>query len=643
MRVFRLPLVWLLVICCHGPALAREAVSFPASGVEVVDTFVRPDLGGIAWVVRSTDGDRLFIDGEEAAHETSIDQIHLSRGGEAVYWAASGDRQFVVYRGEKGPAFDSIYVPDLEVLAALANPEPAEWCFLGGTRVAFGARDRHGEWTALLRFPAAVQNQERRPLPLTRAVYDSADPASRGHRPLRYRLLRDKVPVYIGLRGREECLVIGRKIEACGKQVALLAVASDLGQIAFGMMTPDGLELHSRFGRIGPTANVDWVSFSPDGKHLACVVRQEQGQVLSVDGVSGSASGLVASALWLPDNRLLALVHGAAGSQVVVDGAAILEKKLIERLLISPTGDVFAIGKDDAGPFVDPLGQPGRFSSIWGEGFLSGGLFYGLLRLPDGKSSMLSGAHQSPSFSAISRISPAADGKHVVAVGASVDGDAVLLDGELWQALSGRVEKFTWCGGEKLQVLVRGADHECLVATGAIETCCPRFVATGCDASGRPTAVCLNESRYVASLNGTPVGEPFEDVPLHLVYQDSATGRLEFAGRLGELWTLFSGGKAQHAEGKPLQVHPGIDGAWFLVQGSAGFRWVGGSGATEWFDTISAPLMAGGHMFFKARRKGLEAWTDSGRTYGWHEAILSTIHVVDGGGSSGPSTKAASI
>ena len=632
MRRLLLLLAGLVVVSWQGTGRAREKISFPAAGVEVVDTSVGSNASGIAWVTRSADGDRLFVDGELAAHEKAIDQIHVTAGGEVVYWATDGERQVVVYRGEEGPAFEFIYIPDLELLAALATPGTTEWSFLGGTRVAFAARDRNDEWTALLRFPAAVQNQEKRPLPVTRGHLDGADPASRSHRPLRYRLLRDKVPIYIGQRGREECLVIGRKIEACGKQVALLAVAGDLGQAAFGIMTPDGLELHSRFGTVGPTSNVDWVSFSPDGQHLACVIREKQGQALYVDGVSRSLHELVSSALWLPDNRLLALVHGVAGSQVLVDGSTVLEKKLIERLLVSPQGEVFAIGKDDAGPFIDPLGQPGQFTSIWGEGFLTGGSLYGLLRLPDGKVSLLGGTRQSEPYSAVSRVSPAPDGKQLAAVGASVDGDAVILDGELWQAMSGRVARFAWCGGEKLQVLVRTGDQECLMAAGVGAECCPRFVATGCDATGRPTAVCLKESRYVASLNGAPVGEPFEDVPLHLVFQEAVTGGLEFAGRVGDVWTLFFNGQAQSAAGKPLQVHPGIGGAWFLVQGSAGYRWVGGTSATEWFDAISAPLELRGHTLFKARRNGREAWVDGQRTYGWHDAILSTLYLVDGGG-----------
>ncbi len=632
MRILITALALLFSVLNGSGAESREIASLPANGVEVVDTYVGPKVGSIAWIVSFEDGTRLFVDGAEIAHEEQIEQVHVSDGGEATYWASSGDQQVVVYRGAEGPEFEDIYVPDLEVLAGLSTPESNEYSFLGGTRVAFGARDRSGEWTALLRFPAAWQNQEKRPLPVTRVHYGSPDPASRTHRPLRYRLLRGKVPVYIGRRDREECVVIGRKIAACGKQVSLLAVAPDLSQAAFGIMTPQGIEFYSSFGMVGPTSNLDWVSFSPNGDHLACVVRREAQQVLYVDGVQRSVHDVVAAAVWLPDNRLLTLTHGATGSQVSVDGQLLLEKQLIERLYVSPDARVLAVGKDGDGPFLDPVGRPGGFSSIWGEGFLSSGLFYGLLRLPDGKVSLLRDDQMTLPFSAISRVSLAPDGTHLVAVGASVDGDAVLLDGDSWQSVPGRVERFAWCGGSKLQVMVRGADLECLMAKEVAQHCCPRFVATGCDAAGRPTAVCLEESRYVATLAGERVGEPFEDVPLHLVFQDLATGELDFAGRKGESWSLVFSGRATEAQGKPLQVHPGAGGAWYLVQGESGFRWATAEGKTEWFDAVSSPMSYNGHSLFRARRDGREAWADGGRIFGWHDAILSTLYTVDGGG-----------
>jgi hypothetical protein len=632
MRTLLFPMALLAAALVGGVGQAREIVSYPSKGVEVTDTFVGPMVGSIAWVLQTPDGARLYVDGEELAQEEDIDQIHLTSSGAATYWASNGEHQVVVYRGEKGPEFNDIHVPDLEVLAGLATPEPTEYSFLGGTRVAFAARDRNGQWTALLRFPAAWQNQEKRPLPVTRLHYETPDPTSRTHRPLRYRLLRGKVPIYIGSREREECLVIGRQIAACGKQVSMMAVAPDLSQAAFGILTPQGIEFHSAFGVIGPTSNVDWVSFSPDGNHLASIVRQGAQQALIVDGIQRSVHEAAAAAVWLPDNRLLTLEHNEAGSQIAVDGQPLLEKKLIERLFVSPDGRVLAVGKDDEGPFLDPLGRPGEFTSIWGEGFLSSGTFFGLLRLPGGKVSLLNGKEMTAPFSGISRVSPAPDGKHLVAVGASVEGDAVLLDGEPWEALSGRVERFAWCGGDKLQVMVRGAEFECLLSAGVEQECCPRFVATGCDAAGRPAAVCLKESRYIATLAGGPVAVPFEDVPLHLVFQDLATGALDFAGRVGDEWTLVFSGQTTPAAGKPIQAHPGPGGASFMVQGSEGFRWVSAQGATEWFDAVSSPMDHNGHSFFRARRKGQEAWADIQGTYGWHDAILSTLYTVDGGG-----------
>jgi hypothetical protein len=632
MRILLLPMALLTASLLGGVGQAREIVSYPSAGVEVTDTYVGPMVGSIAWVLKTADGAHLYVDGEERAQERDIDQIHVASSGDATYWASTGEQQVVVYRGKKGPEFDHIHMPNLEVLAGLATPEPAEYSFLGGTRVAFAARARDGQWTALLRFPAAWQNQEKRPLPVTRVHYESPDPASRTYRPLHYGLLRGKIPIYIGRRGREECLVIGRTIAACGKQVSMLSVAPDLNQAAFGILTPQGIEFHSAFGMIGPTTNVDWASFSPDGNHLACVVRRGTLQALFVDGIERSVHEAAAAAVWLPDNRLLTLVHTAAGSQIAVDGHPLLEKKLIERLFVSPEGRVLAVGKDDDGPFLDPLGRPGEFTSIWGEGFLSSGTFFGLLRLPGGKVSLLQGTEMTAPFSGVSRISPAPGGDHLVAVGASVEGDAVLLDGEPWEAVSGRVERFAWCGGEKLQVMARGADQECLFTAGMEPACCPRFVATGCDAAGRPAAVCLAESRYVATLAGTPVGVPFEDVPLHLVFQDLATGILDFAGRSGDTWTLVFSGQATPAAGKPIQVYPGKGGAAFMVQGSEGFRWVSAQGATEWFDAVSSPMDHNGHSFFRARRDGQEAWADTDETYGWHDAILSSLYTVDGGG-----------
>lgn len=610
---------------------ARENLSFPAAGTAIVDTYVRPDVSGVAWVTRGGDGEHLFVDGQEVAREERIDQVHLNEAAEVTYWAGSGKQQVVVYRGQEGPQFDSIYVPDLKVLAALGTPGPTEWAFLGGTRVAFAARDRKGEWTALLRFPAAWQNQENRPLPLTRVHYESPDPASRTHRPLRYRLLKDKVPVYIGRRGDEECLVIGLEVAACGKQVSLLAVAPDSSQVAFGMTTPKGIDFYSSFGVIGPTNNVDWVSFSPDGRHLACVVRQGSRQAVYVDGQLRSVHEAVAGVVWLPDNRLLSLVHGAGGSQVLMDGKPVLEKKLIERLFVAPDARVQAVGKDDQGAFVHPQGRPGKFTSIWGEGFLRAGTFFGLLRLPDGKVSLLRDGEVTAPYSAISRLAPSPNGEHLVAVGASVDGDAVLLDGLPWQPVPGRVERFAWCGGEHLQVMVRGADLQCLVAADREPVCCDRFVATGCNEEGVPYFVCLSDGRYVfRSVDGSS-SEPFDDVPLQFVYQDHATGSLSFAGRRGTEWTLVLSGQVTPLQGAPVQALPSSDRAWYQVKGEAGTRWHTRIGATDTFDSVSAPMEYDGVTLFRARLNGRESFADDARIYGWHEAIVSTLYPVPGG------------
>ncbi len=606
--------------------------SYDAATEEVVATYPAPDGSGLAWVVRASGSDRLLVDGEVIATEETIGQIHLSPGGEPVFWHTRRGREFVVYRGQAGPGFDRVYMPDLRVLIAQGHPQPGEWGYLGGTRVAFGALDKSGDWTALLRFPGAWQNQESRPLPLTRAVATSPDPSSRSHEPLHFGLLKEKIPVYIGQQEDEECLVIGRSIAACGRQVAMLAMAPDASQLAFALATPQGLEVHSSFGVSGPTPNVDWISFSPDGRHLAYVMKQAHQQTLVVDGQLSSTHEMVSAVAWSGDGRLVALVHEETGSRILVDGQTLLEKPFIERLFMAPDGRVLAAGKESNGPFLDPYGRPGGFTSMWSEGFLASGPFFGLVRLPDSNVAVLLDGALSEAYSGMNRLATAPDGSHLVAVGASVDGDAVLMDGAPWQTLDGRAQRFTWCGGEHLQVMEVGANLQCLVSAGREKACCDRIVAAGCQSDGQPVYVCLEKSLFVAHLGDGSVIGPFDDVPQHLLYQDQATGQLQFAARGPEGWILVLDGVAIALRGQPVQVLPSSDEAWTLEQAEMGMRWITPSGSTEWFDSLSAPVQYGAHSLVRGRLNGKECLATPKRTYPWHDAIVSPLYPVGNGG-----------
>jgi hypothetical protein len=612
----------LLAVPPAGPGVA-SLFEMPADQREVVDTFVTPDGEHAAWVVDRPGGQTLFVDGDEFLTWERIDQVALTPDGGSVFWGQRAGRQHIFYRDQVGDPYDEIYLPDIEVLGSMASPEPAEWGFLGGSRVAFAARNRQGEWTTLLRFPAAAQNQEQRPLPQTRALCDSHDAERRVHRPLHYRLLRGKVPVFIGRKGEEECLVVGHEEAACGIQITMLAYAPATGRLAFAVNTRKGLMVHTGLQTFGPTTNVDWVTFSPDGRRLAFVLRSDAGQTIVVDDKPLAVHPAVGALFWTPEGRLLSLHHDDAGSHLRLDGEELLTARRIERVFLGPDGRIFVAGTGEEGLFLHPFGRPGKLTSLWGEGFLPAGRFFGLARLPGGKVALLEEETLSPAFNGINRVTPSPDGARLAAVGASVEGDTVLLDGKDWGGMEGRVERLLWCDRTELVVWERQKDRECLVQADGTRHCCARLVLAGCDASGKPLRVCLGEGKYTAMLADQAVAEPFQDVPLHLVYQDARTGEVDFAGRRGDAWSVVLDGREAPAQGRPVHLLPTDDGAWFLVHGDQGRRWVRRGGATAWFDSVSPPFKLHGQFLWVARADGKESWYLGDRELASSDALVS--------------------
>ncbi len=84
--------------------------------------------------------------------------------------------------------------------------------------------------------------------------------------------------------------------------------------------------------------------------------------------------------------------------------------------------------------------------------------------------------------------------------------------------------------------------------------------------------------------------------------------------------------------GRPLQVLPSSGEAWYLEQAEMGMRWVTAAGSTDWFDSVSAPMELGSHSLVRGRTNGKECLATAGRTYSWHDAIVSPLYLVGNGG-----------
>jgi len=637
------------------------AVGFSAPGVlfgvgidegSPGETVVSPSGEHVAFVLSAKVEDVLYVDGREVAREEALDQVSVLDSGQAVFWHKKGDEQWVrLWDGTSVGPFADVGIPDVEVLASLGEPVPQEWGYRGGTRVAFAARDGTGEWVALLRFPGVPEIQEKRPLPVMRAIRTSPDPTVEDARPLRYRLIRGLVPIFVGVRkkGGDECLFVGREEAGCGERIEMLAWSSKSGRTAHAVRTRQGLVVNTGLSRLGPTGKVDWISFSPDGSRLAMVIREGGSDVLVVDDVKVEAADAIEPAVWTRDGRLAYVVHDAKGAHLRVGDATVFEKDVISSVLVSPSGEVLAVGQDSSGLYLHPFGPLEGVESLWAEGFLSNGFFFGAARLKGGRQGLVLGGKVHGSWNSLSRLLPAPDGHALAAVGSSVEGDVVLLDGEEWKSPGGRIDRLDWCRGSSPVAVASGPDQACVIVEQG-EFCCgaptshesritnhePRITSHESPATGpvglvaaacsddSPLMVCMQSGEYVLLRSGKRLLEAFDEVPLQLVYQDSANGRLDFAARRGAEWFIVTNGAEQSAAGKVAFVYPAPDGPWFRVEGKKGVRWWTPDGPGAFYAGVSLPVFVAGKGLYRARKDGREGWVRGGKELFWADRLVSS-------------------
>jgi len=591
---------------------------------ESVDSLaVSPAGGHFAFVMHAKGGDSLYVDGERTHAADSIEQVSIDDSGKATFWCARSGREYVVSGDDESGPWDETSIPDLASLGGQAQPSPSEWSYRAGSRCAFGARDREGRWNVLLRFPAAPAAQEQRPLPATRSVASGPDPTAKIAQPNRYSFVKGSVPVFIGKRDRKECLVVGDEVAGCGRKVSMLAWTPTTGRLAFALETPNGLLVHSGHRLHGPVRNVDWISFSPDGHHLAFLVRRSDEHVLVVDDEIRQTYPLIESLSWLADGRLLVLAHDDEGAHLTLDRVPLLDKPMVSAVYVSPGGNTVVSGKDSNGFFLDPLGDLPAIESLWGEGWLANNRFYAVARLVGGGQALVFDDKVSEGYAAVKGYSVSPDGLHMAAVGGRVDGSTVLLDGEEVFSIPGPVEELLWCGNSGVLARQRAGNEDCLIDKEGRKNCCPRIVFAQCQDSGRPRYLCITSGGYELFEDGVVKAPAWQEVPLHLVFKDDARSTLSFAGRRGEDWYLHIDGAEHPANGKPLMAYPATDGGWYLVQGSTGQRWVGPFGKSSWYSGVKMPVTLSGHSVFAARKQGREAWVQPGLEPTWGGPLAS--------------------
>jgi hypothetical protein len=611
-----------MITVVASPVIAEE-LRFPAASTEVRETAVSQDGSSLAFVIAGDHGEVLFINNVEVAAHDEISQVEFAEGGQVVYAVRDGDDWSIV-SGDKviGP-FEKIYIPDLEVLTDLAIPEPSEWSFMGGSRVVFAGRNRQDEWTAFMRFPGNPQKQEQRPLPITRALPSPTDPSAMTHRPLHYRMVRGKVPAFIGISRGAECFYVDNHEVGCGRQVVMLAMSGASGRTAVAWRDRDGLYLHTGHQVHGPTLNVDWISFSPSGNRLAFVQRQDGEHLLIVDDIEQGRYPQIDSLLWAGDGRLIKLVHEESGSKVFVDDLQLAAWPLIERLFLSPSGTLHLLGRAIAGLLVDPGIAAGSIEAIWSEGFLTGGAFYAIARLAGGGQALLFNDQLSSPRHGFPLVSVSPSGSQLAAVGVDASGETVYLDGADKGVLPGHAEQLLWCRQEELLVKIRKEDQECLVRNLTEMLCCPRLVFAGCSPEGRIQRLCMGPDRYGFYLDEEALGDPFDEVPLHLVYLDSASGDLAFAARRDEQWSIVSNGVVQDLDAAPVQLYPTAEGPWFEAGLRGARKWVTPHGSSAAYTSVSVPFETPSGPIFRAVKDGRQAWVTERGPMAWHDSLRS--------------------
>lgn len=511
----------------------------------------------------------------------------------------------------------------------------------------------------LVRYPAAPDLQDTKPLPVTRVVWPGADPTLENTAPLRYRLIRDKVPIFIGVKekGENECLVVGAQEVGCGFQVAMLAWSPVSGRTAHALRVKEGLVVNSGHALYGPTSRVDWISFSPDGSRLAMVVAEEGRDVLIIDDERVASSERIEPVAWTSLGLPVYVSHSETGSRLFVDGVQVMEKTRIDAVYLSPSGEVLALGRDATGLTLHPWGVLEGVDSLWSEGFLPNGTFYAIGHRSSGEQTLLMGGKARGSWTVVSWLTPSPDGEKLAAVGSTAEGDVVIVDGDVWKLPRGQVRRLDWCGARWPLVITKGGERGCVVSKKG-EYCCggrkmrePPLLKTGvelkhgatpggrelentvrhsvevlgavCLPGGEVMQLCEVSDRYAVMRDGKVVGKRFDYIPPQFVFQDITRGQLDFAARRGEEWYIVIGGREHAAGGTVEFVYPGADGAWFRVKGHKGVRWWSPSGPSPFFAGTAPPWFVSGRSMFRARKGGQETWVLQGKELGWTDRLES--------------------
>ena len=620
-----------LVICCLSNVAFGKPVTeatFSSPEARLLSSFTSPD--GAHWgAIFDVKGvNLLVVDEVPIAHAEQIHRATVSNKGEAVYWYQEGEKHFLASpSGTAGP-FDQIYSPDLHALAGYGVTLPDDLDFRGGVRVVFGARDHEGNWQALVRYPAEPQAQDVRPLPTSKVVPTGSDATLTRVQPLGFSLVRPSVPFAIAVDGDQECVLVGNTNYGCGSQVAMLAFAPATGRIAFALERANRLYVNSGRKVMGPVPNVDWVSFSRDGKHLAFVVRFENRNVLIQDDVAVAEHPRIEGAVWTPDNKLIAIAHLTDRSLLLSNGKVTLETLGITGVFVSPTGEVRAAGYDQDGRFVQGVDNESRYESIYQEGFLLDGRMYATLSQEKGGKSFAVDGKKTPLLSGVERLETSPGSGAVVAV-LGMDGVRHFFkDGEPWFETRASLNSIVWCGHRPFAQIREGEEDRLVADNGETAVSCPRLVFAVC-AGETVEALCMEEGKFLLKMGGEVVDE-WKEVPLDLACGTHGGTRSAFAGRNADGWILRYPDRALPAAARPIATLPTPAGAWYLLREGKTSRWVTPAGSHDSYSSVTQPVMLDGYAIYRGRKDGNESWVVDGKAMGWYKQLESPPTVAGG-------------
>ena len=468
--------------------------------------------GDLAWVINGSEGQELHLNQQRLAIAEEISDLQWTRSGKLAYWIRDRGRERVVLDGRAGDSWDEIRTPNLAALARGGDPRHWNWVDRGGAQVSFAARDPKdpAQWVRLTRRPSQPPDQERRALSTTRIIRADPDPSAHSTVVRRFHLIAGRVPAYVGLRGREECFVVGTQEMACGHRIEMIAMAPRTGRVLVAWREREGADLLLSDGLVttGPWRRIDWASFSPDGLHYALLVSDREGDRIQTDGRLTGRLGRLAALSHLANGALAALWFLKDRGILLADDRVIGEARVLVRFLRPPAGDPIPILLDEEGVRVgtDPAGP--HFRQVWAEGFLPDGRVIAQVTPEDGGQGLLVGDRLEARGDALTCFVSSEDGSRVlVAVrNRSTGGEAVTLDGEaLWD-----VDEVIDLGfvGEGLAALpwvrYRSADRECLRTTLAEEDLCCDELVGWTAAPAAPLVLCRDrEGPSLVAADGT--------------------------------------------------------------------------------------------------------------------------------------------